>query len=254
MGNRIPVPCRCCTRARETGSFQDRASLLGRSSRQRPQQQQQRRQRQQQQQQFELQPQQHLRGTADVERNATASNEAPTIQEQHDFLDAAKSCNFSLVRALVLAKPNLINCQPTGRWSALHQAAVRGNLETVRFLLDRGASTTARTRDGRTPLEVAHASVFDVLFTATSTFTSEEGNTAPQVTSDEALESLRLWHFSPSSMADECQCHICLQNFADGEELRALPCNHSFHVDCVDAWLKQKSSSCPTCRADLPAS
>jgi len=218
------------------------------------QQQRLRQTQQQQHQQLELQPRQHFCGTADVERSATASNEAPTIQEQHHFLDAAKSGDFALVRALVLAKPSLINCQPAGRWSALHQAAMRGNLESVCFLLDRGASTMVRTRDGLAPLDVAAASVFDVLFEAMNTLTIEKENTASQVTSDKALESMRVWHFSPSSVIDESQCHICLEDFAEGDSLRALPCNHFFHINCVDAWLKQKSSSCPTCRAEFPAS
>jgi len=180
------------------------------------------------------------------------SNEVPTTQEQHAFLDAAKYANFALVRTLVLAKPSLINCQPAGRWSALHQAAMRGNSEAVHFLLQRGACTTARTIDGRTPLEVADASVFDLLFTAMNLFTDED-DSVPQVASDEVLESLGVWYFSPSSAADGGQCHICLQDFADGDKLRALPCNHAFHVECVDTWLKQKNN-CPTCRAELPTS
>ena len=147
----------------------------------------------------------------------------------------------------------LFRSQAAGRWSALHQAAMRGNLETVNFLLDHGSSTTARNRDGLTPLDVAAASVFDVLFEAMNTLKMEEENTS-QVTSNEALESTRVWHFVPSSVADECQCQICLQDFVDGDSLRTLPCNHFFHTDCVDAWLKQKSSSCPTCRAEFPAS
>jgi len=248
MGNRIPLPCRCCRRVTKTGTSQDRAPQLGRPLRQRQQQQQQ----QQQQRQLDSQPQQHLLGTAQLERNP--SDEAPTIQEQHHFLDVAKYRNFAFVRELALAKPSLINCQPAGRWTALHQAAARGSLETVHFLLDRGASTTVRTMDVRTQLEVADASVFDQLFAAVATFTNGEGNIALQVTSDEALESMGVWHFSPSSAADERQCHICLEDFADEDELRALPCKHSFHVDCVDAWLKQKSNSCPTCRAEFPAS
>jgi len=178
-------------------------------------------------------PQWRLRGTAAAEQ-LTASNGAPTIQEQHNFPDAAKNFNFARVRALVLAKPPLINCQLAGRWSALHQAAGSGDMETVQFLLDHGASTTVRTRDGLTPAEVAQPNVVDLLLAAMPTFTNEEGSAAP--------------------VTNEGQCHICLQDFVEGDELRSLPCNHSFHVDCVDTWLRQKSSSCPTCRATLSAS
>eukprot|EP01060_Flectonema_neradi_P014539 TRINITY_DN2117_c1_g1_i1.p1 TRINITY_DN2117_c1_g1~~TRINITY_DN2117_c1_g1_i1.p1 ORF type:complete len:228 (+),score=31.55 TRINITY_DN2117_c1_g1_i1:60-743(+) len=45
-------------------------------------------------------------------------------------------------------------------------------------------------------------------------------------------------------------CTVCLMEFDNGEELRALPCLHLFHPECVDRWLQQ-NPKCPTCRADL---
>ncbi|XP_057541433.1 RING-H2 finger protein ATL73-like [Amaranthus tricolor] len=47
------------------------------------------------------------------------------------------------------------------------------------------------------------------------------------------------------------ECVICLYEFKEGERVRILPkCNHSFHVKCIDLWLKSHSS-CPTCRQSL---
>uniref|UniRef100_A0A0E0MP94 RING-type E3 ubiquitin transferase n=1 Tax=Oryza punctata TaxID=4537 RepID=A0A0E0MP94_ORYPU len=44
-------------------------------------------------------------------------------------------------------------------------------------------------------------------------------------------------------------CAVCLLEFADGDELRALPlCAHAFHADCIDVWLRAHAS-CPLCRA-----
>jgi len=44
------------------------------------------------------------------------------------------------------------------------------------------------------------------------------------------------------------ECAICLAEFVEGEDVKVLPrCNHGFHMECVDKWLRSHSS-CPTCR------
>ncbi|XP_050366797.1 RING-H2 finger protein ATL8-like [Argentina anserina] len=51
---------------------------------------------------------------------------------------------------------------------------------------------------------------------------------------------------APPKMGSECA--ICLGEFAEGDEIRALPqCGHVFHVGCIDTWLGSHSS-CPSCR------
>lgn len=46
-------------------------------------------------------------------------------------------------------------------------------------------------------------------------------------------------------------CPICLAEFVEGENVRILPeCCHSFHADCIDAWLVS-NPSCPSCRHSL---
>ncbi|CAI5479806.1 unnamed protein product [Closterium sp. Yama58-4] len=47
------------------------------------------------------------------------------------------------------------------------------------------------------------------------------------------------------------ECTVCLCDFREGELLRyLLPCEHRFHVSCIDHWLADKTT-CPVCRVDL---
>ncbi|KAL8555720.1 hypothetical protein ACS0TY_003510 [Phlomoides rotata] len=54
-----------------------------------------------------------------------------------------------------------------------------------------------------------------------------------------------------SDSADVRQCYICLCEYEEGDELRVLPCNHEYHVPCVDKWLKEVNRVCPLCRHDV---
>src|SRR6266536_3539036 len=33
------------------------------------------------------------------------------------------------------------------------------------------------------------------------------------------------------------ECAICLEDYADEDELRILACKHEFHIICIDSWL-----------------
>ena len=51
----------------------------------------------------------------------------------------------------------------------------------------------------------------------------------------------------------ERECPICRDDFAVGERVIKMPCNHAhvFHKSCVAEWL-ERDDSCPMCRAALP--
>ncbi|XP_009590909.1 putative RING-H2 finger protein ATL69 [Nicotiana tomentosiformis] len=49
-------------------------------------------------------------------------------------------------------------------------------------------------------------------------------------------------------------CAICLSDYCAKDLVRCIPeCQHCFHVDCVDEWLR-KSGTCPICRSSPPNS
>jgi len=49
-------------------------------------------------------------------------------------------------------------------------------------------------------------------------------------------------------------CTVCLEDYAEGDALRLLPCGHLFHAACVDQWLRRRHVECPVCKRDVRAS
>ncbi|CAL4929177.1 unnamed protein product [Urochloa decumbens] len=47
------------------------------------------------------------------------------------------------------------------------------------------------------------------------------------------------------------ECAVCLQDFVAEDRLRAMPCSHAFHQDCIFRWLRV-NRVCPLCRHELP--
>jgi hypothetical protein len=54
-----------------------------------------------------------------------------------------------------------------------------------------------------------------------------------------------------NSLAEQhTTCAICHEDFAEGEVLRRLPCQHLYHASCVGHWLRIKAA-CPLCNAKV---
>jgi hypothetical protein len=43
------------------------------------------------------------------------------------------------------------------------------------------------------------------------------------------------------------RCAVCLEAYAANDEVRTIPCFHTFHTRCIDPWLSQKAV-CPVCK------
>ncbi|KAK3812979.1 MAG: hypothetical protein J3Q66DRAFT_40943 [Benniella sp.] len=65
--------------------------------------------------------------------------------------------------------------------------------------------------------------------------TRSHGSKRKDMTNDEVIEE---------------NCTICLQEYILSDQLRPLPCKHSFHVECIDTWLKG-NVQCPICRHEV---
>lgn len=47
----------------------------------------------------------------------------------------------------------------------------------------------------------------------------------------------------------QTNCPICLEDFENNvTQVRELPCDHIYHLECIDSFLKTRSSLCPLCK------
>jgi hypothetical protein len=69
--------------------------------------------------------------------------------------------------------------------------------------------------------------------------------------SSELVKSTRVEiNFIEENFCVVCQENISTNHFTDDCIMRTLPCNHCFHVKCIDNWFIGKKC-CPTCKNEL---
>ncbi|KAK8505985.1 hypothetical protein V6N13_002640 [Hibiscus sabdariffa] len=56
-----------------------------------------------------------------------------------------------------------------------------------------------------------------------------------------------------SSERPEYDCPVCRCEFEPESEVNLLSCNHLFHQECVEKWLRYLRGTCPVCRTPMLA-
>ncbi|KAG0278122.1 hypothetical protein BGZ95_004660 [Linnemannia exigua] len=62
---------------------------------------------------------------------------------------------------------------------------------------------------------------------------------------EQALQGMR----NVTTLGDGSKCLVCMSEYEEGEDMRALKCHHGFHQECIDKWLTTGANKCPVCRA-----
>lgn len=75
-------------------------------------------------------------------------------------------------------------------------------------------------------------------------------NTGPPPADKEKIQALPTVPVTEEHVGSGLECPVCKDDYALGEIVRQLPCNHLFHDSCIVPWLEQHDS-CPVCRKSL---
>lgn len=68
---------------------------------------------------------------------------------------------------------------------------------------------------------------------------------------DSIIKTIPLSIYSAKGKSKILDCAVCLAEFEENDYIRLLPiCSHSFHVDCIDIWLRSHAN-CPLCRGGI---
>ncbi|KAJ8010732.1 hypothetical protein DPEC_G00078220 [Dallia pectoralis] len=80
----------------------------------------------------------------------------------------------------------------------------------------------------------------------------EEDEEHPRGLAKEQIDNLATRTYGQASLEGEAgrACSVCINEYAQGNKLRRLPCAHEFHIHCIDRWLSE-NNTCPICRQPI---
>lgn len=80
----------------------------------------------------------------------------------------------------------------------------------------------------------------------------EEDDEHPRGLTKEQIDNLSTRTYGQVSLEGEMgrACSVCINEYAQGNKLRRLPCSHEFHIHCIDRWLSE-NNTCPICRQPI---
>ncbi|KAL1561995.1 RING-type E3 ubiquitin transferase [Salvia divinorum] len=79
---------------------------------------------------------------------------------------------------------------------------------------------------------------------------ADAGNPRSDPAPRSAIESLKEFTITTDSDASML-CPVCKDPFAVDSVVKVMPCEHTYHSDCIVPWL-ETNNSCPVCRYKLP--
>lgn len=82
----------------------------------------------------------------------------------------------------------------------------------------------------------------------------DEDDEHPRGLTKEQIDNLATRTYGQASLEGEIgrACSVCINEYAQGNKLRRLPCSHEFHIHCIDRWLSE-NNTCPICRQPILA-
>ncbi|PRP77883.1 hypothetical protein PROFUN_08557 [Planoprotostelium fungivorum] len=94
-----------------------------------------------------------------------------------------------------------------------------------------------------------HVDVDNMSYEELLALTERIGNVKSHAATDDVIDSLPLVKIETEGIT----CAVCLEDLSVGEMSSRLPCNHHYHKECIDKWLKTKKH-CPVCNKSVDPS